>query len=166
MSEITLAEAATQLGLAPSTLRAQVAKGRLRARLAGKTYLVTLDEVARYGSQSRGRRGRPRRRAASLVTPTGLLIDRGALAHLAQRWGIRSLAAFGSVARGEAHSDSDVDLVMELDPSANVGLFQHAQIAEELAALFGRPVDLVTWNALRPRLLETVRRDAVDLLAR
>ena len=73
---------------------------------------------------------------------------------------------FGSVARGEARPDSDIDLVIELDHDARVGLLEHAQIGDALSLLFGRPVDLVTWNSLRPRFREAVRRDAVELLAR
>jgi uncharacterized protein len=166
MTDMTLAEAAVQLGVAPSTLRAQVGKGRLQARLAGKTYLVTPEEVARYRSRSRGRRGRPRRQGQGPIGSNRILVDGDALLRVAERWGIRSIAAFGSVARGDARPDSDIDLVMELAQDSPVGLFQHAQMAEELGALFGRRVDLVTWNALRPRLREAVRRDAVDLLAR
>jgi uncharacterized protein len=165
MSEMTLAEAAAQLGLAASTLRGQVAKGRLRARVAGKTYLVTPEEVARYASHSKGRSGRPRGPVSGLsLVPSS--VDGSALERLAERWAIRSVAVFGSVARGEATPNSDIDLVIELKPEAPVGLLQHAQIADELSALFGRRVDLVTWNALRPRLREAVRRDAVELLAR
>ena len=45
---LTLAQAAALLGLSPSTLRGQVAKGRLRARLIGKTWIVSEREVERY----------------------------------------------------------------------------------------------------------------------
>lgn len=166
MSEITLAEAAAQLGVAPSTLRGQVAKGRLRARLVGKTYLVTPEEVARYAAQSRGRSGRPRRAAASAALAQGPALDRDALERLAERWAIRSIAVFGSVARGDARPDSDVDIVIDLVRGAPVGLLEHAQIADQLSAIFGRQVELVTWNSLRPRFREAVRRDAVELLAR
>ena len=162
---MTLAEAAAQLGVAPATLRGQAAKGRLRARIAGKTYLVTPEEVARYAIESRGRVGRPRRQPAS-SNGGSPAVDLEALRRLAERWGISSIAVFGSVARGEARPDSDIDLVIELDHDARVGLLEHAQIGDALSLLFGRPVDLVTWNSLRPRFREAVRRDAVELLAR
>jgi len=55
---LTLTEAADQLGLAASTLRHQVQAGRLRARLIGKTYVVTPREVDRYRAESLGRPGR------------------------------------------------------------------------------------------------------------
>lgn len=61
---LTLAEAAGQLGLAASTLRHQVQSGRLRARLIGKTYVVSEREVSRYRAASLGRPGRPSHRPA------------------------------------------------------------------------------------------------------
>ena len=61
---LTLTEAADQLGLAASTLRHQVQAGRLRARLIGKTYVVTEREIERYRATSLGRPGRPSHRPA------------------------------------------------------------------------------------------------------
>lgn len=55
---LTLAQAASQLGVSPSTLRGQVAKGKLRASLIGKTWTVTEREVERYRTVSLGRVGR------------------------------------------------------------------------------------------------------------
>ena len=48
MKELTLAEAAARLGLSPSTLKAQIYNGRLKARLMGRQFVVTEREVARY----------------------------------------------------------------------------------------------------------------------
>ena len=56
---LTLAQAAARLGVASSTLRHQVQAGRLKARLIGKTYVVSEREVERYRAQSLGRPGRP-----------------------------------------------------------------------------------------------------------
>jgi excisionase family DNA binding protein len=61
---LTLAEAAARLGLAASTLRHQVQAGRLRARLIGKTYVVTPREVERYRAEHLGKPGRPSHRPA------------------------------------------------------------------------------------------------------
>ena len=49
---------------------------------------------------------------------------------------------YGSVARGEAVADSDVDLVVELDPKAHIGLFALGALERRLTELVGRPVDL------------------------
>ena len=61
---LTLTEAADQLGLAASTLRHQVQAGRLRARLVGKTYIVSGREVERYRREHLGKLGRPSHRPA------------------------------------------------------------------------------------------------------
>jgi excisionase family DNA binding protein len=53
---LTLAQAAVRLGLSPSTLRGQVEKGRLKARLVGKTWTVTEREFERYRAESLGKR--------------------------------------------------------------------------------------------------------------
>jgi len=61
---LTLTEAAARLGLAASTLRHQAQAGRLRARLIGKTYVVTAREVERYRREHLGKPGRPSHRGA------------------------------------------------------------------------------------------------------
>jgi excisionase family DNA binding protein len=58
---LTLAQAAARLGLSPSTLRNQIAKGRLHGRLVGKTWTVTERELSRYAAESQGKVGRPRK---------------------------------------------------------------------------------------------------------
>jgi excisionase family DNA binding protein len=65
---LTLTEAAEELGLAASTLRHQVQAGRLRARLIGKTYVVTPGELDRYRREHLGKPGRPSHRVAPTST--------------------------------------------------------------------------------------------------
>lgn len=57
---LTLADAAAALGVAPVTLRAAVARGILRARKFGNTWVTTTDEVERYRAEHLGRTGRPK----------------------------------------------------------------------------------------------------------
>jgi len=64
------------------------------------------------------------------------------------RLGVKSLALFGSTARGEGRPDSDVDLFVEFDHP--VGLFAFLELKGYLEHILARPVDLVTPNALRP----------------
>jgi len=73
--------------------------------------------------------------------------------------GVRSLLLFGSTARNEATSDSDVDLVVEFDRP--VGFFALTRLRLDLEAWLGRPVDLLTVDALRPEMRERVLRDAL-----
>jgi excisionase family DNA binding protein len=61
---LTLTEAAADLGISAATLRHQVQGGRLAARLFGKTYVVTTDELERYRATSLGKPGRPSHRPA------------------------------------------------------------------------------------------------------
>lgn len=75
------------------------------------------------------------------------------------RLGVKSIALFGSTARGEARADSDVDLL--IDFSRPVGLFAFLEVKTYLEALLGRPVDLVTPNALRRESREAILREAI-----
>jgi uncharacterized protein len=73
--------------------------------------------------------------------------------------GIRGLSLFGSVARGDAEADSDVDLAAELDPDAGIGLFALGALERRLAALVGRRVDLLPEPVEKPRLRANIDRD-------
>jgi predicted nucleotidyltransferase len=73
--------------------------------------------------------------------------------------GVRRLSLFGSVARGDASADSDVDLVVELDPEAGIGLFALAALERNLAELLGCKVDLLPEPVENPRLRANVVRD-------
>ena len=66
---------------------------------------------------------------------------------LNQRYPIRRLALFGSWARGDAREDSDVDVLVDVDPSIGIGF---VDLAEELERALGRHVDLVSRRAIRP----------------
>jgi uncharacterized protein len=88
------------------------------------------------------------------------------LAALCRRWKIRELSLFGSQARRKAAPDSDVDLLVEYEPSADWSLLDTARLRAELAELFGRPVDLVRErNVTNPYRLASIRRDRRQLYA-
>ncbi len=76
-----------------------------------------------------------------------------------RRAGIRHLSLYGSVARGDAVADSDVDLVVELDPEAHIGLFALGALERRLTELIGRPVDLLSEPIERSRLRASIDRD-------
>jgi len=82
---------------------------------------------------------------------------------LRKRFGVKSLAVFGSVARGEAKPESDVDIVVKFDPQAHVGLFKMVELKEFLERILGCPVDVVTLDGLRPWMRELVQREAVHV---
>ena len=80
---------------------------------------------------------------------------------LAERFGVRRLALFGSVARGTAREDSDVDILVGFDQPPTGDQYFGTQFY--LEDLLGRPVDLVTETALRERLRPYVERDAITI---
>ncbi len=65
-----------------------------------------------------------------------------------RRWGVSELALFGSVLREDFWPDSDVDVLVTFSPEATPSLFDHVEMEDELAKLFGRPVDLVSRGAV------------------
>ncbi len=77
--------------------------------------------------------------------------------------GVRSLAVFGSTARGEAEPASDIDLLVVLDPDARVGLIQFLGLQDRLSALLGREVDLISRDALDRRIGDRVDAEAQQI---
>lgn len=65
--------------------------------------------------------------------------------------GVRHVSLFGSLARGEASPASDIDLVVELDPAARIGIIRLTGIERRLAGIFGRAVDLLPEPIEQPR---------------
>jgi hypothetical protein len=94
----------------------------------------------------------------------GLDVDVDRIAEICLRYGAARLDVFGSVSCGEAAPDSDVDVLYELAPGARLGWDIEA-LADELAAVLGRPVDLVSRNALHERLRASVLAEARVLYA-
>ncbi len=90
-----------------------------------------------------------------------LPLDQEVLAQLCRRHGIRRLSLFGSVLKGTARPDSDVDLLVEFEPRSVSGLLGMAAIEAELSELLsGRRVDLRT-----PQDLSRYFRDEVERTA-
>lgn len=86
---------------------------------------------------------------------TLLLRDRrDEIVELAARHGARNVRVFGSVARGEDTAESDVDLLVDLDPG--VGLFAIGALEVELEEMLGREVDVVIARALREGVAATI----------
>ena len=72
------------------------------------------------------------------------------------RYPLRKMALFGSVVRGDATEQSDVDILVEVDPT--IGL-RMVDLAEELESHLHRKVDLVSSRAIRPHMMEAIRED-------
>lgn len=101
---------------------------------------------------------------ARLSPPTmgsmnAIVVDADRLREVCERYGVARLEVFGSVSRGEATPDSDIDLLYELKPEARLG-FAFFDLEDDLAALFGRPVDLVPRDGINKYLREAILADA------
>lgn len=79
---------------------------------------------------------------------------------LLEQFSVKSISVFGSVMRDEARPGGDVDLLVEFDPDAAIGLFEFVRLKNELSRLLGIPVDLVTPDALHPALKDEILREA------
>ena len=90
-----------------------------------------------------------------------LAVLRAALPHLRRRWPIRSLALFGSVARGDASAASDIDILVDFERP--LGLSAFIALEASLAGLTGRRVDLVSRAALKPHIGRRILGEAVRL---
>ncbi len=77
-----------------------------------------------------------------------------------ERWHVQELALFGSVLRGEARADSDVDVLITFQPGRAVSLFDLAAMQEELEHVLERPVDLVERKGLEAST-NWIRRNAI-----
>lgn len=75
------------------------------------------------------------------------------------------LAVFGSAARGELTPESDIDLLVTFEPEAPIGLLAYARIMRELGDIVGRKVDMVTPDALKPRMKSQVLESAIEIYA-
>jgi len=98
-----------------------------------------------------------------LLTKEDLPVE--AISECCRRFQVVELSVFGSVARGTAEPDSDVDFLVEFDPEAEVGLLTLARLTNELSDLLGRKVDVVPKNGLKPRIRDHVLAEARVLYA-
>lgn len=86
---------------------------------------------------------------------------RSAILDLASRHGAGNVRVFGSVARGEADKDSDVDLLVDLEPGRS--LFDLSGLLMDLRELLGLRVDVATPKCLKDRIRDRVLAEAVPL---
>ena len=78
-----------------------------------------------------------------------------------RRRGVARAALFGSTARGEGTADSDLDIMVEIDPAAGVDLYGYVGITQYIAGLFSVPVDIAERAMLKASVRKTADEDAV-----
>lgn len=80
------------------------------------------------------------------------------ITRIAERYGATNIRVFGSVSRGEADDDSDIDFLVDLEHGRS--LLDLGGLLMDLQKLLGRRVDVVTEKGLRPRIRERILREA------
>lgn len=92
------------------------------------------------------------------------MTEHQAIVTLCHRYRVRSLALFGSAARGELGPASDYDFLVEFEPPYDNYAYRYFGLLEELEALLGRPVDLVVESSIHnPYLRRAIQRSRVQL---
>lgn len=85
------------------------------------------------------------------------------LPQVRQKYRVRQLGVFGSFVRGEQTENSDIDLLVEFDPSARFGLLTFCQLENDLSEILQRKVDLVMKDGLKPRIGERILQEVIYL---
>jgi predicted nucleotidyltransferase len=80
---------------------------------------------------------------------------------LKKRYGVETIGIFGSYTRGEQTKKSDADILVVFSEDAHIGFFKFLELEELLTQKLGVKVDLVTKNALKPRLKEQILKETI-----
>jgi hypothetical protein len=96
-----------------------------------------------------------------MTLPDELLQKRAHILRIAKRHGAGNVRVFGSMARGEADDQSDLDLLVEMREGSS--LLDHAALWLELQDIFTRKVDVVSEKGIKDRIRDRVLREAVPL---
>jgi hypothetical protein len=75
--------------------------------------------------------------------------------------GVRRAALFGSLARGDDRPDSDIDIMIEIEPEARITVYDYVELKDYIAGLFDRPVDVVSRDGLKPYVRPAATVDAI-----
>lgn len=88
-----------------------------------------------------------------------------AIRDLCHRYKVRELSLFGSAITKDFNLESDIDLLVEFEPEAEVGFMTLSKMQKELSAILHRPVDLVPKGGLKPVIRDAVLSSAKVLYA-
>ena len=156
----------TQSELAERAATSQPAVNRYERGVALPS-LPTLERLLRAAGRSLVvdtaplREGLVSARSGSGPVASILRAERGRILRIAREHGAHNVRVFGSVARGDEHEGSDLDLLVELTPERT--LLDLVGLGQELRAELGIGVDVTTMDMLKPAVREAVAREAVPL---
>ncbi len=102
--------------------------------------------------------------ALSEVHPN-LTLPQAELRAFCRRYHVQRLALFGSVLRADFSPESDIDVLVQFQPATRVGFLTLAKMQNELADLFGRPVDLIPMQGLKAVIRDEVLSSSVEVYA-
>src|SRR4030042_4815823 len=88
-----------------------------------------------------------------------------AIKDLCKRYRVKELSLFGSVLRDDFSSASDIDLLVEFEPEAQIGFMTLSKMQRELSGILNRQVDLVPKKGLKPKIQESILSSAKVLYA-
>ena len=77
---------------------------------------------------------------------------------LKRRFRVRQMALFGSYVRGDQQAGSDVDILVDVDPSIGI---EFVSLAERIEKLLGQPVDLISKRAIKPKNLKYIEQELI-----
>lgn len=75
--------------------------------------------------------------------------------------GVAHAALFGSRARGDARPDSDIDIMVDIEPAADMSVYEYVGLKRYIADLFDGPVDVIDRDGLKPYIRPPAEREAV-----
>ena len=80
------------------------------------------------------------------------------------KYGVKRASVFGSVARGEDHEDSDVDLLVKLSVLPH-GIWGFVGLKQDLELALGKKVDVISADAINPKLAKKIAKDLTEIYA-
>jgi len=84
-------------------------------------------------------------------------------AELKEKYGVKEIGIFGSYVSGEYKEKSDIDILVEFEEDAKIGLLKFVNLENYLSDLIGVKVDLVEKSALKPRIGKNILREVITL---
>jgi predicted nucleotidyltransferase len=133
-----------------------VAEAREKAAAKGKKFTSYLEELVMNDISGKRADGESRSNALRV-----LRLLRSHRSNL-EKVGIRHADIFGSVARGDERPDSDVDILVDLDPAVVDDLLKYSRVQRTLQDVIGMPVDIAERGRLREDMAEEIESDCIN----